>query len=395
VVVPRLILAALLAFGGVVVLSVLASSPIWQGLKRIGWPVLAVAVVYLVLGVGLNQREWQRRVFADSVLSREWLVIALDVTLTAALAWFFASSRRREQMPGLGARLALIDLYSRDDDLPLSEDDMTSINPEILDLPRKLLTFSVTSTSPLAIRLSELYLDVRAVEPLTEITFPYYGEGAPGPEPIFGWVRLEPRVGRYRIDTSVKSYLGSGHDPSDFKIRVFSVAGYRYEIQVGARWRYNMRPGAAHDYVFEGPCYTVLGFPRLEPWQGVVHGARCLRILHYRFYSNLMSELDAELMASSWILIPERELGHHPSDEERVGIVPEGVEEGFVSIVGKIDMWESRPRCFIVVDDDLLILQEDRLDRASVIRDKARVDEVADAYDALATTVFGSSYRAI
>lgn len=106
---------------------------------------------------------------------------------------------------------------------------------ELVAAPSAAVSFTIASTSKKPFRLQNIYINVIQVEPLELSTFPVYERGN-GAEPILSWVELGNVSGLYRVMAERRSKVGSGLDPSDFHIRVFSRNGGRYQVRVEADW---------------------------------------------------------------------------------------------------------------------------------------------------------------
>lgn len=251
------------------------------------------------------------------------------------------------------------------------------------------------SFSPIPLWIQNIYLRVIEVARLRQSTFPYFGEGAPGPEPILGYVELEPEPGLYRVNTTKQAKLGQGIDKDEYRIRVYSKSGYRYRIGITVDWTDTVRKQHEGQYAFDEE--EQLDFPELLQWVDLVQGSKEVKILFYHFFQLLVEQLKTlappttcTILVSSphadqrlWEdTIADVELGENIKN---IGLIPDGDEQILAELAGSV---YGRLRNFIVADGRLLILQNGKdLYRADIIEDPKRIAAIEQAYDILAERV--------
>ena len=148
--------------------------------------------------------------------------VTLVLGIVAAIA---AGLTIAERMTRIGRRFVwrrwgspefiMREVYAADLDGPLNQVDFLS-GPFEEPFSHNAYIFNLASSSPMPVWVQNVWpLVVLNVEPRKEATFPYYGEGAPGPLPIQGYAILKPAPGRYRVELAQKSRLGRGVEPDD------------------------------------------------------------------------------------------------------------------------------------------------------------------------------------
>jgi hypothetical protein len=259
------------------------------------------------------------------------------------------------------------------------------------------LFFTLASSSPSPLWVQGLYLRVFEVTPFKQSTFPYYGEGAPGPEPIQGVVILKPKLGSYKIDLPRKSKLGRGIEPDDFRVRVVCENGYVYRARLEVHWT-DMNEQHRDGRLVVDPEIR-LEFPELVRWEDLARQSGTVKILFYHYVSNLIQTLQlmkpppdfAILIASSRAheirseldKITKRTVGSMARKSLRIGVLPRSDQEIMIRLVGGLG-YRNRPRNFLLLDDRTLLLQDgNRLDRAEIINDSVRVGHVQKMFDSV------------
>lgn len=315
--------------------------------------------------------------------------VTLVLGIVAAIA---AGLTIAERMTRIGRRFVwrrwgspefiMREVYAADLDGPL--DQAISYPDHLKSLSPTTLFFNLASSSPMPVWVQNVWLVVLNVEPRKEATFPYYGEGAPGPLPIQGYAILKPAPGRYRVELAQKSRLGRGVEPDEFHIRTFCEPGYRYQVGIEVEWTDmdDQRRGGEIRFAES----VQLDFPELVEWTDVVGEAQEVRILFYQFAENLVGDLEALEQTPSyrilvaapgwdWLSIENLEHTSRVADEE-IEVIATTV--GLTKIM-------SRQRNFILTDKSLLLLQDDeRLDRAQLVTDQDQVAPVEKMFDNLA-----------
>ena len=188
---------------------------------------------------------------------------------------------------------ATVDLVMRDfraEEMSVFPVEGLTISEETLKLPSTTVFFTLASPSPSQIWIQNTYVRVFEAIPFQESTFPCYLQGASGPRPIAGFVRISPTRDRYRVETATKSYLGQGVAPSEYHIKLHCDPGYRYRIGVEVDWMDMENQSRTGTYVFSDT--LELPFPELLRWEDLAADARNIRVLFYRYVDPLVSTLE-------------------------------------------------------------------------------------------------------
>ena len=149
--------------------------------------------------------------------------------------------------------------------------------------PSQDVALSLASPSRTSLWLQGLYLNVNYVCPYKLSTFPLDGLGGGGPEPIRGYLELEPVVGRYKAVTQTKSQLGAGATPDTYNLRVLSPKGYFYRVSPEIEWVDMNNP--QREGLFTLDQEIELEFPEIIEFTTFLKGAKKLRIVYDTSFS--------------------------------------------------------------------------------------------------------------
>lgn len=256
----------------------------------------------------------------------------------------------------------------------------------LLEAPSAAVSFSVASTSQTPIRIQNVYFLIKEAEPLKRATFPVYERGN-GAEPILSWVELGGVQGSSRVMTERRSKVGSGLDPADFHVRVFSRAGYRYQVGIEVDWIDIGRQDRTGKHTF--PETFLLNIPEFVTWESLVKGATEVKALTDSGGPFLAEALSAMTPAPVFTILvyshfePEREWIKRGTN---CYLIPPGKERALTLPTGlHLSPYEEGPLQFLLIDGHTLIIQDDnRVDEAVIVQDKTRVAAAQAAFDDLA-----------
>lgn len=325
-----------------------------------------------------GQRRFQYRAPSFELAERE---ASIDSSFSN-----FVSSGAERMIVELDAvaTFDLLNLHS-DDEFFGQPIDGLEYPDELQNLPQTTLVFGIKSSSPTPLWIQSLFVKVTDVRRLEEYTFPYFGEGAPGPDKIHGFVRLEPKPGLYEVSIPKisGSKLGRGIDPSVYHIHAFCDPGYQYDIALEASWTdLDNRRGLSR-YSFDEPLR--LDFPMLTPWEDAIKDVQNLRILFYPLVDSLIDHIqELQPVPKYNILLTGLSEGWPPREFKHTSQISEQDEGIITDLVGQITL--KRPRNFFIIDGKKMLLQDaKRLDRAQLIDDASRIQDIEIAYDVIAT----------
>ncbi len=263
---------------------------------------------------------------------------------------------------------------------------------DLVAAPSAAVSFTIASASKNPFRLQNIYMNVIQVEPLELSTFPVYERGN-GAEPILSWVELGNVSGLYRVMAERRSKVGSGLDPSDFHIRVFSQSGGRYQVRVEADWIDMEQQDHTGRYTSEN--VFSLDIPKLVTWESLIKGAKQVKALFDSSAPFLAEALSAIKMGPAFTILAYSAF-EGEQDWIRRGsqcyVVRPGEEKALTALTGMHQMpYEQGPLQFLLVDDQILLLQDDKhVDEAKVIQEKSLIEAVTNAFDELAHRVGAS-----
>ena len=260
---------------------------------------------------------------------------------------------------------------------------------ELVAGPSVAASFTIASASRNPFRLQNVYVNVLQVEPLKRSTFPVYERGN-GAEPILSWVELNDVVGPSRIMAERRSKVGSHLDPSDFHVRVFSRSGGRYHVRLEVDWINMEQQDHTGRFIFED--VFLLDVPNLVTWESLTKGAKQVRALFDSSAPFLADALSAIQPKPEFSI-----LAYSTSEEQRKWIrhgshsyvLHPGEEKDLTVLTGVHELpYEQGPLQFLIIDDRILLLQEDkRVDEANVIQERERVKSVIETFDRIVQRV--------
>lgn len=258
--------------------------------------------------------------------------------------------------------------------------------PDLAEAPSAAVSFTIASASPTPIRLQNIYLRVEEAEPLRRATFPVYERGN-GATPILSWAVMGDGPGTVRVMSERRSRVGTGLDPSDFHVRVFSGAGRRYRVGVEADWIDLEQQDRAGRHAF--PETFSLDVPALVKWEELARGARRVRALFDSSAPFLAEALGAMEPAPDFTILAMTTFPEEASGVRRgANCYPVGVNDvgALTALMGvRRSAYDEGPLQFLLIDCRVLLLQDDQhVDEATIIEDPERLRVVEQAFGELA-----------
>lgn len=327
-----------------------------------------------------------RRVLIKYVIGSTRGLLISSTVLIGFLALFISLGMTTQQVDFVLRDLWVGDLYGK----PVED---LNYPQNISDLSIKNISFTLASSSSRPVWIQNIYITVKDIQPLRQSTFPYYGEGAPGPKPIHGYVVLKPKPGRYKVITTTKAKLGQGIDPDEYRLDVFAESGYIYTVGVEIEWFDMDNAVRGGKFVFTET--ERVEMPKLVQWEELFLEAKSVKILFYHFVEQLVNDINylGNVPKYRVLIAPGHDSGFEyfisKRDFNNVMWIPKGAEKHITDLVGRLPGWyDSRPRNFLLFDSRLLILQDTEvLHRAEIIDDKKLIDSIEREYDALVNSL--------
>lgn len=291
-----------------------------------------------------------------------------------------ATNARTESDP----QFILRDIYTYAEDLHHPPRNGPHYPKHLINASAVALSFTIASGSSSVLRIQSIFVQVIEAPSYRLSTFPAYGLGGNGAEPIISWVEIKPHVGIYKVETERRSMVGSGIQPADYHIRVFCKEGYKYRLTLQIDWLDVNNQNHSGRHEFEN--IIVLEAPTIIEWTELAANATHIKAFFEGDGKPLASEFKALKSHPQYtILDPSQYSGQENSlDDPNViyaSSFSETDAEALVRYVGG-SVEYARVQRFMLIDSKLLLLEAKVLE-AEIINDMERIKPIEAMFDAL------------
>lgn len=278
----------------------------------------------------------------------------------------------------------LRDIYTYAEDLHYPPRNGPHYPKHLLDASAIALSFTIANGSSSVLRIQSIFLQVIEAPSYRLSTFPAYGLGGNGAEPIISWVEIKPHIGIYKVETERRSIVGSGIEPADYHIRVFCEEGYKYRLTLQIDWLDVNNQNHSGRHEFEN--IIVLEVPTIVEWTELAAHATHIKAFFEGDGKPLASEFKVLKSHPQYtILDPSQYFEQENSlDNPNVIYAPSFSEtdaEALVRYIGG-SVEHARVQRFMLIDGKLLLLEAKVLE-AEIINDMERIKPIEAMFDAL------------
>jgi len=282
----------------------------------------------------------------------------------------------------------LRDIYSYAEDLHYPPRNGPHYPKHLLKANAVALSFTIASGTSDLLRIQNVFVRVLEVDPYRRSTFPAYGLGGNGAEPIISWVEIKPQEGIYKVETERRTKVGAGFDPADYHIRVFCKQGYKYRLTVQVDWLDINNQNRSGHHEFEN--IITIEVPFVENWTSLAANAKYIRAFFEGDGQQVANEFKSLDSHPSYTILDPYPFSSQstPLSDPNVLYVPSFRKSDAKKIIRHVgysvggSINQAPARRFMLIDSDIMLIESIVL-QADIVEDKKRVQATAILFDAL------------